>query len=80
MVILDFSKAEIAAEKLVVTESNVKSHLTSAFSKLGVNSRNPAAELILDHESGLGPGILRISTEERAPGPLGPPRTHTIEP
>ena len=79
MVVLDFSNAEIA-EKLVVTESNVKSHLTSAFSKLGVNSRNAAAELILDHESGLGPGILRISPEERAPGPPGPPRTHTIEP
>lgn len=63
MVVLDFSNAEIA-EKLVVTESNVKSHLTSAFSKLGVSSRNAAAELILDHESGLGPGILRISPED----------------
>jgi DNA-binding NarL/FixJ family response regulator len=63
MVVLDFSNAEIA-RKLVVTESNVKSHLTSAFSKLGVTSRNAAAELILDHESGLGPGILRISPDE----------------
>lgn len=63
MVVLDFSNAEIA-EKLVVTESNVKSHLTSAFSKLGVTSRNAAAELILDPESGLGPGILRISPED----------------
>lgn len=63
MVVLDFSNAEIA-RKLVVTESNVKSHLTSAFSKLGVSSRSAAAELILDHESGLGPGILRISPEE----------------
>jgi DNA-binding NarL/FixJ family response regulator len=63
MVVMDFSNAEIA-EKLVVTESNVKSHLTSAFNKLGVTSRNAAAELILDHESGLGPGILRISPEE----------------
>jgi DNA-binding NarL/FixJ family response regulator len=61
--VLDFSNAEIA-RKLVVTESNVKSHLTSAFSKLGVSSRSAAAELILDHESGLGPGILRISPEE----------------
>ena len=63
MVVLDFSNAEIA-RKLVVTESNVKSHLTSAFSKLGVSSRSAAAELILDHESGLGPGILRISPDE----------------
>jgi DNA-binding NarL/FixJ family response regulator len=63
MVVMDFSNAEIA-RKLVVTESNVKSHLTSAFSKLGVSSRSAAAELILDHESGLGPGILRISPEE----------------
>lgn len=63
MVVLDFSNAEIA-RKLGVTESNVKSHLTSAFSKLGVSSRNAAAELILDSESGLGPGILRISPEE----------------
>jgi DNA-binding NarL/FixJ family response regulator len=63
MVVLDFSNAEIARQ-LVVTESNVKSHLTSAFNKLGVSSRSAAAELILDGESGLGPGILRISPDE----------------
>ena len=63
MVVLDFSNAEIA-RKLVVTESNVKGHLTSAFSKLGVSSRSAAAELILDGESGLGPGILRITPSE----------------
>ena len=63
IVVLGFSNAEIG-EKLFVTERNVKSHLTSAFSKLGVSSRNAAAELIIDHESGLGPGILRISPEE----------------
>jgi DNA-binding NarL/FixJ family response regulator len=63
MVVLDFSNAEIAA-KLYVSESNVKSHLTSAFTKLGVTSRSAATELILDSESGLGPGILRISPEE----------------
>lgn len=57
MVVLDCSNAEIAS-KLVVTESNVKNHLTSAFSKLGVSSRSEATELILDAESGLGLGIL----------------------
>jgi hypothetical protein len=29
-----------------------------------VSSRNAAVELILDAESGLGPGILRISPDE----------------
>jgi DNA-binding NarL/FixJ family response regulator len=66
MVVLDFSNAEIA-RKLFVSESNVKNHLSSAFQKLGVKSRSAAAELILDRESGLGPGILRISPEESLP-------------
>jgi DNA-binding NarL/FixJ family response regulator len=66
MVVLDFSNAEIA-RKLFVSESNVKNHLSSAFQKLGVKSRSAAAELILDRESGLGPGILRISAEEALP-------------
>jgi DNA-binding CsgD family transcriptional regulator len=66
MIVLDFSNAEIA-RKLFVTESNVKNHLSSAFQKLGVKSRSAAAELILDHESGLGTGILRISPEEALP-------------
>jgi DNA-binding NarL/FixJ family response regulator len=66
MVVMDFSNAEIA-KKLFVSESNVKNHLSSAFQKLGVKSRSAAAELILDGESGLGPGILRISPEEALP-------------
>lgn len=66
MIVLDFSNAEIA-QKLFVTESNVKNHLSSAFQKLGVKSRSAAAELILDRESGLGPGILYISPEESLP-------------
>jgi DNA-binding NarL/FixJ family response regulator len=66
MIVLDFSNAEIAS-KLFVSESNVKNHLSSAFQKLGVKSRSAAAELILDRESGLGPGILRISPEESLP-------------
>jgi DNA-binding NarL/FixJ family response regulator len=66
MVVIDFSNAEIA-EKLFVSESNVKNHLSSAFQKLGVKSRSAATELILDGESGLGPGILRILPEEDLP-------------
>jgi DNA-binding NarL/FixJ family response regulator len=68
MVVMDFSNAEIA-QKLFLSESNVKNHLSSAFAKLGVKSRSAAAELILDGESGLGPGILRISPEEALPEP-----------
>jgi DNA-binding NarL/FixJ family response regulator len=66
MVVLDFSNGEIA-RKLFVSESNVKNHLSSAFQKLGVKSRSAAAELIIDRESGLGLGILRISPEEALP-------------
>jgi len=67
MLVLGFSNAEIAA-KMFLSESNVKNHLSSAFAKLGVRSRNAAVELILDSESGLGTGVLRISPEESLAG------------
>ena len=41
------TNAQIAAQ-LFLAESTVKSHLSSAFSKLGVASRNEAASLVLD--------------------------------
>jgi DNA-binding NarL/FixJ family response regulator len=63
MVVLGLQNAEIA-RKLFVTEAAVKAHLTSAFAKLGVRSRDAAAALILDAESGYGPGILRITPDE----------------
>lgn len=60
MVVLGFTNGEIA-RKLHVTESTVKSHLSSAFKKLGVRSRTQATQAILDPEQGLGVGILAIS-------------------
>jgi len=42
------------AERLFLAESTVKSHLSSAFGKLGVRSRNEAADLILGRERTLG--------------------------
>lgn len=64
-VVLGMSNAEIA-QKLYLAESTVKSHLSSAFAKLGVTSRNEAADLILNPASGVGLGILTIPSEKIA--------------
>jgi two-component system response regulator DesR len=65
LVISGLTNAQIAA-KLFLAESTVKSHLSSAFAKLGVSSRNEAASLILDPERGAALGI-RTGASERVP-------------
>lgn len=66
LVVLGLKNGEIA-EKLFLAESTVKTHLSSAFYKLGVRSRNQATALILDPASGVGVGILSIPTETLGP-------------
>ena len=46
------------ADALFLSQSTVKSHLSSAFAKLGVRSRKEAAALILDSDQGLGADLL----------------------
>jgi DNA-binding NarL/FixJ family response regulator len=60
MVVMGLSNRDIA-EQLVLAESTVKSHLFSAFRRLGVRTRKEAITLILDPEQGFGSGILSIS-------------------
>jgi DNA-binding NarL/FixJ family response regulator len=56
-VVQGFTNGQIA-HRLCVAESTVKTHLSSAFSKLDVGSRAEAAALVLDPEEGYGLGVL----------------------
>jgi two-component system response regulator DesR len=64
LVVMGLSNGEIA-QKLYLTESTVKSHLGTAFRKLGVRSRAEAARLVADPEHGFGTGILAITASPR---------------
>lgn len=68
MVVMGLTNGQIGS-RLFLAESTVKSHLSSAFSKLGVRSRSEAAALILDPQEPLGVGILAIMGPADRPQP-----------
>jgi DNA-binding NarL/FixJ family response regulator len=58
-VVRGFTNRQIADE-LFLAESTVKTHLSSAFTKLDTHSRAEVTELILDPDEGRGLGILGL--------------------
>ena len=60
LVVRGFTNRQIADE-LYLAESTVKTHLSSAFTKLDTHSRAEVTELILDPDEGRGLGILGVA-------------------
>lgn len=57
LLVAGLTNGQIAAQ-LYLAESTIKSHVASAFAKLGVRSRKDAATLLLDPAEGLAPIAL----------------------
>lgn len=73
LLVLGFTNVEIAT-RLYVTETTIKSHLSSVYRKLGVRSRQEAARAILGSPDGLGLGVLSLTpagTMAAVPVPSG---------
>jgi DNA-binding NarL/FixJ family response regulator len=66
------------AHQLFLAESTVKSHLGSAFQKLGVHSRSEAAAVLLDPNEGLGASVLGGDWGQNGNG--GHPGSYEIPP
>jgi DNA-binding NarL/FixJ family response regulator len=49
------------AERLLLAQSTVKSHLSSAFAKLGIRSRKEATALLLDPEQAQSVGLVGLN-------------------
>jgi DNA-binding NarL/FixJ family response regulator len=56
LLVLGFTNRQIGA-KLFLAESTVKSHLASAYTKMGVRSRSEAVSLLLDPKESFGSAI-----------------------
>jgi DNA-binding NarL/FixJ family response regulator len=59
-VLIGLTNQEIGAQ-MFLAESTVKSHLSSAYNKLGVRSRSEAVAVILDRPDTLGTGIAAVA-------------------
>jgi DNA-binding NarL/FixJ family response regulator len=66
LAVAGMTNRQIAAH-LFLAESTIKTHLTSAFAKLGVGSRSEAAALVHDPDEKLGRSILGASPLAPAP-------------
>jgi DNA-binding NarL/FixJ family response regulator len=69
MVVMGFTNRQIS-EKLFLAESTVKGHLSSAFDKLGANSRSEAAALILDSGVAEGAGFPHAWAASHGDAPI----------
>jgi DNA-binding NarL/FixJ family response regulator len=56
------------AERLLLAQSTVKSHLSSAFTKLGIRSRKEVTALLLDPEQAQSVGLIGIGTAPESNG------------
>jgi DNA-binding NarL/FixJ family response regulator len=54
------------AERLVLSQSTIKSHLSTAFAKLGVRSRKEVASMLLDPDQALSVGLPGVAAEAQA--------------
>jgi DNA-binding NarL/FixJ family response regulator len=69
LVTLGYANSQVA-ERLYLSESTVKSHLTSVFAKLGVASRREAATLVLDPDESVGRTVLSTIQADPSHPPL----------
>jgi DNA-binding NarL/FixJ family response regulator len=60
MLVTGLTNQEIGA-RMFLAESTVKSHLSSAYNKLGVRSRSEAVTVIMDRPDSLGTGIAAVA-------------------
>jgi DNA-binding NarL/FixJ family response regulator len=64
------------AERLLLAQSTVKSHLSSAFTKLGIRSRKEVTALLLDPEQAQSVGLIGIGANGAAPEANGSTSGH----